>query len=134
MRDSVNNFHISRRLGRDLAWQFFKDKFVLLSERYSSGFLLSRLVKSCSADLLGEERAREVEQFFVDHPLPGSERNVAQAVETIHDEVPTDNDEIFNEHLSTASLLPVSAIERLSSPSVWWEVTPNKVFKAAGLR
>ena len=59
---------------------------------------------------------------------------LAQAVETIHDEVPTDNDEIFNEYLSTASLLPVSAIERLSSPSVWWEVTPNKVFKAAGLR
>jgi len=73
----------AKRLGRDLAWQFFKDKFVLLSERYSSGFLLSRLVKSCSADLLGEERAREVEQFFTDHPLPGSERNVAQAVETI---------------------------------------------------
>ena len=24
-----------------------------------------------------------MEQFFVDHPLPGSERNVAQAVETI---------------------------------------------------
>ena len=66
-----------------MAWQFFKDKFVLLSERYSSGFLLSRLVKACSADLVGEERAREVEQLFLDHPLAGSERNVAQAVETI---------------------------------------------------
>jgi len=72
-----------RRLGRDLSWQFFKDKFVLLSERYQSGFLLSRLVKSCCSDFLCEERAREVEQFFTEHPLPGSERNVAQAVETI---------------------------------------------------
>eukprot|EP00092_Neocalanus_flemingeri_P017029 GFUD01018417.1.p1 GENE.GFUD01018417.1~~GFUD01018417.1.p1 ORF type:complete len:864 (-),score=303.30 GFUD01018417.1:270-2861(-) len=72
-----------RRQGRDLSWQFFKDNFVLLSERYQSGFLLSRLVKSCSAGFLCEEKAREVEQFFTEHPLSGSERNVAQAVETI---------------------------------------------------
>eukprot|EP00092_Neocalanus_flemingeri_P031425 GFUD01034131.1.p1 GENE.GFUD01034131.1~~GFUD01034131.1.p1 ORF type:complete len:618 (-),score=220.02 GFUD01034131.1:111-1754(-) len=71
------------RKGRDLTWQFFKDNFVLLSERYQSGFLLSRLVKSCSAGFLCEEKAREVEQFFTEHPLSGSERNVAQAVETI---------------------------------------------------
>ena len=50
----------ARRLGRDLAWQFFKDRFVMLNERYSSGFLMSRLVKSSTTDLLGEERAREV--------------------------------------------------------------------------
>jgi len=72
-----------RRQGRDLSWQFFKDNFVLLSERYQSGFLLSRLVKSCCSDFLTEQRAMEVEKFFTDHPLPGSERNVAQAVETI---------------------------------------------------
>ena len=51
----------ARRLGRDLAWQFFKDRFVMLNERYSSGFILmARLVKSSTTDLLGEERAREV--------------------------------------------------------------------------
>jgi len=73
----------AKRLGRDISWQFFKDKFVILSERYQSGFLLSRLVKSCCSDFLSEERAMEVEKFFLDHPLPGSERNVAQAIETI---------------------------------------------------
>jgi len=72
-----------RRQGRDISWQFLKDKFVILSERYQSGFLLSRLVKSCCSDFLCEERAMEVEKFFTDHPLPGSERNVAQAVETV---------------------------------------------------
>ena len=50
----------ARRLGRDLAWQFFKDRFVMLNERYPSGLLMSRLVKSSTTDLLGEERAREV--------------------------------------------------------------------------
>ena len=55
----------ARRLGRDLAWQFFKDRFVMLNERYSSGFLMSRLVKSSTTDLLGEERAREVGSIII---------------------------------------------------------------------
>ena len=50
-------------MGRDLAWQFVKDKFVILKERYESGFLLSRLVKSTTIDLLGE-----VEQYFINNP------------------------------------------------------------------
>ena len=67
--------------------------------RYASGFLLSHLVKSCSERFLTEDAAVEVdlyyllfcdsrfspqvEKFFTEHPLPGSERNVAQSVETI---------------------------------------------------
>ena len=58
-------YSVFRRLGRDLTWQFFKDKFVILNERYSSGFMLSRLVKSSTCDLLGEERAREVSDIFI---------------------------------------------------------------------
>ena len=45
--------------------------------------MLSRLVKSCASGFLTEERAREVELYFTEHPLAGSERNVAQAVETV---------------------------------------------------
>jgi len=71
------------RAGRDLCWQFFKDNFTMLKARYASGFLLSHLVKSCTERFLTEARAAEVEQYFAEHPLPGSERNVAQAVETI---------------------------------------------------
>jgi len=71
------------RAGRDLCWQFFKDNFTLLKARYASGFLLSHLVKSCTERFLTEARAQEVEQYFAEHPLPGSERNVAQSVETI---------------------------------------------------
>jgi len=71
------------RTGRDLAWQFFKDNFSMLKARYESGFLLSHLVKSCCERFVTDERAAEVETFFSEHSLPGSERNVAQAVETI---------------------------------------------------
>lgn len=69
--------------GRDLAWQFFKDNNVELKERYAAGFLLSRLVKSTSETFVTMERAAEVESYFQENPMPGSERNVAQAVETI---------------------------------------------------
>jgi len=71
------------RAGRDISWQFFKENFQLLKGRYASGFLLSHLVKSCSERFLTEDAAVEVEKFFTEHPLPGSERNVAQSVETI---------------------------------------------------
>ena len=38
---------------------------MILKERYSSGFMLSRLVKSSTCDLLGEERAREVSAAII---------------------------------------------------------------------
>lgn len=32
-------------VGRELAWEFMKNKFSILNERYEGGFLLSRLVQ-----------------------------------------------------------------------------------------
>ncbi|XP_012260332.2 puromycin-sensitive aminopeptidase isoform X1 [Athalia rosae] len=69
--------------GRILAWQFFKDNWKVLMDRYEGGFLLSRLVKFTTEDFATEESALEVEQFFADHPTPGTERTVQQSVETI---------------------------------------------------
>ena len=54
-------------MGRYLAWLFAKVK----------------LVKSTTNDLLGDEKAREVEQFFINNPISSCERNVAKSVETI---------------------------------------------------
>jgi len=36
--------------------------------------------------------------------------------------------------MDVLSLLPSKNIERLSSPALWWEVTPSKVMRAASLR
>ncbi|KAH8303799.1 hypothetical protein KR018_006010 [Drosophila ironensis] len=69
--------------GRDMAWEFFKEKNKLLLERYQGGFLLSRLVKYLIENFASEERAREVEAFFEANHVPGCERTVSQAVETI---------------------------------------------------
>ena len=59
---------------------------------------------------------------------------IGQAMETIHDIVPLEDADLHQQYLMTASQLPVTVLERLSSPSVWWEVTDTKLHKAAGLR
>ncbi|KAF5273236.1 hypothetical protein FQA39_LY07567 [Lamprigera yunnana] len=71
------------RAGRELAWQFFKDHWKELIDRYRGGFLLTRLVKFTTENFASEEMAIEVENFFNDHKSPGTERTVQQAVETV---------------------------------------------------
>ncbi|XP_019871557.2 puromycin-sensitive aminopeptidase isoform X1 [Aethina tumida] len=70
------------RLGRELAWQFFKDNWSKIVERFS-GYLLTRLVKYLTESFASEEKSREVEEFFKEHKSPGTERTVQQAIETI---------------------------------------------------
>lgn len=69
--------------GRDLAWQFFKDHWQELMDRYQGGFLLARLVKSTTENFASEESAKEIEEFFSLHHSPGTERSVQQALETV---------------------------------------------------
>ncbi|XP_066991681.2 puromycin-sensitive aminopeptidase isoform X2 [Anabrus simplex] len=73
---------MSRR-GRELAWEFFKEHWQELMNRYQGGFLLARLVKFTTENFASEDRAIEVENFFKDHPTPGTERTVQQSTETI---------------------------------------------------
>ncbi|KAK6630961.1 hypothetical protein RUM44_003133 [Polyplax serrata] len=70
-------------VGRDLAWNFFKDNWEELLKRYEGGFLLARLVKFTTENFASEEKALEVEQFFGKHKFPGTERTVQQSLETI---------------------------------------------------
>ncbi|XP_008559136.1 puromycin-sensitive aminopeptidase isoform X1 [Microplitis demolitor] len=69
--------------GRDLAWEFFKNNWKPLMNRYDGGFLLSRLVKHTTENFVTEERAMEIEEFFKKNPTPGSERTVQQSMENI---------------------------------------------------
>ncbi|XP_037078084.1 puromycin-sensitive aminopeptidase-like [Pollicipes pollicipes] len=72
----------SNRIGRDLTWDFYKQNWQILCDRYK-GRLLAQLVKSLTDDFCTLERAEEVEQFFCQHPHPGAERSIQQALETI---------------------------------------------------
>ena len=60
--------------------------------------------------------------------------SLASALETIHDHVPSEEADLQHQYLVTAAQLPVSVLERLTSPSVWWEVSDAKLARAAALR
>lgn len=69
--------------GRLMAWNFFKENWKTLLDRYEGGFLLARLVKFTTENFVTEELAKDVESFFENHPTPGTERTVQQSVESI---------------------------------------------------
>ncbi|XP_001599897.2 puromycin-sensitive aminopeptidase isoform X2 [Nasonia vitripennis] len=69
--------------GRVLAWEFFKNNYAKLIDRYQSGVLLTRLVKCTTEHFVSESYAQDVEEFFKHHPIPCAERNVQQSIETI---------------------------------------------------
>ncbi|XP_011165084.1 puromycin-sensitive aminopeptidase isoform X2 [Solenopsis invicta] len=69
--------------GRLMAWNFFKEKWKTLLDRYEGGFLMARLVKFTTENFVTEEQAKDVENFFEEHPIPGTERTVQQCVESI---------------------------------------------------
>ncbi|XP_076248890.1 puromycin-sensitive aminopeptidase isoform X2 [Calliopsis andreniformis] len=69
--------------GRLIAWDFFKMYWQTFRDRYEGGFLMSRLVKVITEDFVTEEQAEDVENFFKDHPMPGTERTVQQSLESI---------------------------------------------------
>lgn len=73
----------SSKLGRDLAWNYFKDNWDLFNERFKGAFLLVRLVKSLTENFASEEKAIEIENFFKEHHCVGTERTVQQSVESV---------------------------------------------------
>uniref|UniRef100_A0A182NID0 Aminopeptidase n=1 Tax=Anopheles dirus TaxID=7168 RepID=A0A182NID0_9DIPT len=69
--------------GRDMAWDYFCERWQVLLNQYEGGFLLARLIKYLTENFSTEERALEVERFFREHDFPGTERTVSQSIETI---------------------------------------------------
>jgi aminopeptidase N len=69
--------------GRNLAWEFVKSNWPEFDRRYGGGgFGLMRLVSICSA-FNTQEKAEEVDSFFVEHPAPAADRTIRQALERI---------------------------------------------------
>jgi len=68
--------------GRDLAWDFVKANYAMLSERYKQGMLFMRLVQFTTDSFVTEEKADEIERFFTENHNP-AERTVRQQIENI---------------------------------------------------
>ena len=71
------------RAGREIAWNYFKEKHNVFRRNYQSGPLIWRLVKNLTENFATEERRQDVSAFFEAHPMPSTERTVQQSLETI---------------------------------------------------
>jgi len=72
------------KYGRELAWDFFKNNYELFHKRYTGTHLSPSLVKRITENFTTKEHAEDVDGFFKEHPFPGTERAVQQAIETIY--------------------------------------------------
>lgn len=69
--------------GRKAAWDFLRQNWDELHNRYQGGFLMSRLIKLTVEGFATEKMARDVKNFFDAHPAPSAERAVQQCCENI---------------------------------------------------
>lgn len=70
-------------IGREMAWQFFKDNREKFISIYGHGALMCRLVKSVTENFISLEHANELEKYFLENNILGAERTVQQSIETI---------------------------------------------------
>ncbi|RXG70024.1 Focadhesin [Armadillidium vulgare] len=64
-----------------------------------------------------------------------SNRNVmSNAVESLNEKIDPNDETLYKVYKSCVADLPQKHIERLTSPSLWWEVTDQKLYRAAVLR
>lgn len=70
--------------GRELVWNFIKDNWEVISERYSGSlFLFPRLIKLATENFACEDYVRDVQEFFEKNPAPSAERSIKQSLESI---------------------------------------------------
>ncbi len=69
--------------GRNAMWSHFKSNFAEYRRRYEGSVSFGDMVKSIIQNFATDAMATEVEEFFDVNPIPGTERSVKQAVETI---------------------------------------------------
>jgi len=74
---------MSNKVGRDIAWNYFKENIEEFRKRYKSGSSLVRFVKYLPENFVGEEKLQEVSAFFASNPIPSTERTVKQTLENI---------------------------------------------------
>ena len=48
-------------MGRETSWQYVRDNWPKIKERFTGSFMLQRLVSSVCSEFASEERAKEIE-------------------------------------------------------------------------
>eukprot|EP01127_Copromyxa_protea_P012138 TRINITY_DN3126_c0_g1_i1.p1 TRINITY_DN3126_c0_g1~~TRINITY_DN3126_c0_g1_i1.p1 ORF type:complete len:867 (-),score=252.09 TRINITY_DN3126_c0_g1_i1:54-2654(-) len=70
--------------GREATWSFLKTNWdTLLKKLESSNFLLGRIISYATSGFSSEEKLKDVEEFFSTRKVAGTERTIAQSIESI---------------------------------------------------
>ncbi len=71
--------------GRSIAWEFVKEKWQMLMDRYHEGglFLIGRIIEGTTTAFAATDKLRDVNHFFKTHKVPGAKRTIKQSLETI---------------------------------------------------
>jgi len=69
--------------GRKICWDYVKQNWDLIAEKFSHN-LLPRVICYTCEDFTTIEKAKDVEAFFSTHKVDGTERTIAQTLESIH--------------------------------------------------
>jgi len=69
--------------GRELVWEFVKEHWETIVERFSGGHLLSRFIQG-AGNLVTKKDAIDFEKFFKKHQTLGVERTISQVLEKIY--------------------------------------------------
>lgn len=73
---------VLNRFTGEIGWQFIQANWSTIEKRYGEGgHLLTYFVDAVGGAFNTSDKAREIEQFFANHPNPGIERKVKQAIE-----------------------------------------------------
>jgi puromycin-sensitive aminopeptidase len=69
--------------GREFVWKYFKDNYARIQKLVETGspFLMSSVINCSSGGFATMERAKEIEQFFQQNPVPRSSRKIEQIIE-----------------------------------------------------
>ena len=75
---------LGSRYGKDLAWEWIQDNWDWLEAKFGGGVgRLGQLINTLGDSFADLEKRREIKVFLKQHPSPGTERNIRQALESI---------------------------------------------------
>ena len=69
--------------GRQLAWEFVKEKWALILQRYGKSHLIPRFIQPASCFTKATD-AKAIEKFFKKTKAPAAERTISQVLEQIY--------------------------------------------------
>jgi puromycin-sensitive aminopeptidase len=75
---------MENQAAQDQTWDFMRQNFNELEKKTGGGLGGFRIFFYATEGFCSEKKAQQVEQFFQQHPFPGTERNQKEALETIN--------------------------------------------------